>query len=82
VIVAILSLLLFLLGFRWLPEGRRRAYAYAGLVAFALLVVGVAGCGGGGGGGGGGGTNVMIKAAYSGDTNYAVSSGSTSIIVN
>jgi subtilase family serine protease len=84
-IVALLSLLVFLLGFRWLPEGRRRAYAYAGLMAFALLVVGIVGCGGGsggGGGGGGGGTTVTIKAAYSGDTDYAASSGSTSITVN
>ena len=30
-----------------MPEGRRRAYAYAGLVAFVLLVAGIAGCGGG-----------------------------------
>ena len=78
VVVALLSLLLFLLGLRWLPEGQRRAYAYAGLVAFALLVVGIVGCGGGGGGGGGTRT---ITATYSGDTNYTTSSGSTSITV-
>src|SRR5208283_4453004 len=38
VILALVSLLLFALGWRWMPEGRRRAYAYAGLVAFVLLV--------------------------------------------
>ena len=47
--VALVSLLLFALGWRWMPEGRRRAYAYAGLVAFVLLVVGIAGCGEGAG---------------------------------
>jgi len=75
---ALLSIVLFAFGWRWMPEKRRRTYAYAGFVAFALLAVGIAGCGGGGGGGG---HNVTIKASYVGDTNYAASSGTTNITV-
>lgn len=75
-IVALVCALLFALGWGWMPGPRRRAYAYAGLVAFALLAVGIAGCGGGSSGGGGGGGNIRnITAVYAGDTNYA---GSTS----
>ena len=81
VIMALVGLLLFALGFRWMPEGRRRAYAYAGLVAFALLVVGIAGCGGGSSSGGGGGTTRTITASYPGDTNYSSSSGTVQITV-
>ena len=76
---ALLSIVLFALGLRWMREKRRRTYAYAGFVAFALLAVAIAGCGGGGGGGGG--HTVTIKASYVGDTNYAPSSGSTTITV-
>jgi len=54
-------------------------YAYAGFVAFALLAVTIAGCGGGGGGGGG--HTATIKANYTGDTNYAASSGSATITI-
>ena len=82
VILALLSLLLFALGWRWMPEGRRRAYAYAGLVAFVLLVVSIAGCGGGSTSTGGGGTTRTINASYPGDTNYSSSSGSVLITVN
>ncbi len=83
-VVALASLLLFVLGLRWMPAGRRqRAYVYAGLMAFALLAVGIAGCGSsGGGGGGGGGSTRTITANYPGDTNYSPSSGSTTITVN
>jgi pro-kumamolisin-like protein len=77
-ILAFLSLLFFALGMRWIPQTRRRAYAYIGLLVIALLVGVVAGCGGGGGGGGGGSTRT-IGAAYSGDANYKSSSGSTTI---
>jgi hypothetical protein len=75
---ALLSIVLFALGWRWMPEKRRRTYAYGGFLAFALLAVTIAGCGGGGGGGG---HTVTIKASYVGDTNYAASSGSTNITV-
>jgi hypothetical protein len=78
---ALLSIVLFVLGLRWIPENRRRVYAYAGFLAFALLAVGIAGCGGGGGGGTGGGTNVTISAVYAGDSNYATSTGSIRINV-
>jgi len=82
-ILALLGLLLFALGSRLMPERRRRAYAFAGLVAFALLVVGIVGCGGGGGGGGGGGSHTdTVTASYPGDTNYSSSSGKISITVN
>jgi Pro-kumamolisin, activation domain len=75
---ALLSIVLFALGWRWMPEKRRRTYAYAGFLAFALLAVTIAGCGGGGGGGG---HTVTIKGSYVGDANYATSSGTTNITV-
>jgi hypothetical protein len=63
---------------------RRRHYAYA-CAAFAVIAAtALAGCSGsssGGGGGGGGGSSRSITAAYSGDSNYAGSSGSVSITV-
>ena len=76
---ALLSIALFALGWRWMPEKQRRTYAYAGFLAFALLAAGIAGCGGGGGGGGG--HTATIKASYVGDINYAASSGTTTITV-
>jgi hypothetical protein len=79
ILFALLSIVLFVLGWRWMPEKRRRTYTYAGFVAFALLAVAIAGCGGGGGGGG---HNVTIKASYVGDSNYAASSGTTNITVH
>jgi len=78
VLFALLSVVFFALGWRWMPEKRRRTYAYAGFLAFALLAVAIAGCGGGGGGSG---KTVTIKASYVGDTNYAASSGTTKITV-
>src|SRR6266481_1023563 len=75
---ALLSIVFFALGWRWMPEKRRRTYAYAGFLAFALLALAIAGCGGGGGGGG---KTVTIKASYVGDTNYAASSGTTKITI-
>jgi hypothetical protein len=79
IVVALMSVVLFALGWRWTPQPLRRAYAYAGLVAFALLAVGIVGCGGGSGGGGGG--NRTIAAAYPGDANYTASNGTASITV-
>jgi Big-like domain-containing protein len=80
-IVAALSLLLFALGWRWMPTPRRRAYAYFAAVAFALLAVGIAGCGGGSSSNNSGGSNRTITATYPGDTNYGGSNGSVSITV-
>jgi hypothetical protein len=74
----LLSIVIFALGWRWMPEKGRRTYAYAGFLAFALLAVTISGCGGGGGGGS---HTVTIKASYVGDTNYAASSGTTNILV-
>jgi hypothetical protein len=75
IIVAYLTLL------RWMPPNRKRTYAYAGLVVFAMMAVAIAGCGGGGGGGSGGGKTVTINASYPGDANYNSATGSTNIVV-
>ena len=79
VVLAALSIVLFALGLRWMPETRRRAYAYAGLLAFAVLAAGMAaGCGGGGGGSS---NTLNVKATYAGDTNYAASTSATTTIL-
>ena len=80
ILLALLSAVLFALGWKWMPQPRRRAYGYAGLLAFALLAVGIAGCGGGGGGNSGG-TTRTITAAYPGDTNYSSSNATTQVLV-
>ncbi len=77
-----LALAIFLALIRWMPQHRRRAYAYAGLIVLALLATAIVGCGGGGGSSGGGGRTVTLNASYPGDTNYSSSSGSTSITVH
>jgi len=77
---AIVSLVLFALGWRWIPQNRRRAYVYAGFLVFALMAVGIAGCGSSGGSSGGGHT-VTLGASYAGDTNYGSSTGTTTITV-
>jgi hypothetical protein len=59
---------------------RRKQYAYAGL-AFFLMAAAIAGCGGGSSGSGGGASR-SITAKYGGDTNYAGSTGSTTINVH
>jgi subtilase family serine protease len=74
------ALVLFLALARWMPADRRRAYAYASLVAFALLASAIVGCGGGGGSSGGT-TNVTINVAYPGDVNYSSSSGSVTVTI-
>ena len=81
IVTVVLSLLLFALGLRWIPQTRRRAYAYVSLLAIAMLVGVVVGCGGGSGGGGGGGGNRTITATYPGDTNYSGQKGTVSITV-
>jgi subtilase family serine protease len=77
ILAALLSLILFALGLRSIPRTRRRAYAYAGLLASALLVGVIAGCGGGGGSGGG--STRTIGATYSGDANYSTSAQTTPV---
>lgn len=77
-----LSLVAFLAILRFRPQGRARALAYASLLAFVLLSVGLTGCGGGGGGGGGGNSKTLtINVSYPGDTIYNNTTGSTSIVV-
>jgi subtilase family serine protease len=79
ILAAAFSMLLFALGLRWIPETRRRAYTFAGLLVIALLVGVIAGCGGGSSSGGG--STRTITATYSGDANYTTSTGSTTIQV-
>jgi len=62
------------------PSPRRRGYAYAGLVLFALTVAGIVGCGGGGKSTPPART-VTITAKFAGDTNYTASSGATTVSV-
>ncbi|GAC1617115.1 MAG: hypothetical protein NVS9B13_03450 [Candidatus Acidiferrum sp.] len=84
-LLAVLSLILFPLLMRWMPTPKRRAYASAGLLGFVLLAAGIAGCSStssSGGGGGGGGKTLTVSAAYTGDSNYAASSGSTTVTVH
>ena len=81
-IVALVSALLFALGWRSKPARRRRAYAYAGLTALALLFAGIAGCGGGGSGSSGSGPGTRtINAVYPGDASYGPSNASVKITV-
>jgi hypothetical protein len=80
ILIALLSVVFFALGWRWMPAKQRRAYTYAGLLAFVLLAVGIAGCGGGGSSTGRGKT-VTISATYAGNVNYKTSSNSTTILV-
>src|SRR5258708_16887144 len=60
VLFALLSIVFFALGWRWMPEKRRRTYAYAGFLAFALLAAAISCCCGGRGGSG---LSVTIKGA-------------------
>jgi hypothetical protein len=68
-----------------LPK-RTRVFAYSGVAAFLLVAALISGCSGAGGssGGGGGGTGQQrsIGANYSGDSNYASSTGSTTVSVH
>jgi subtilase family serine protease len=68
-ILAFLLLIVFLLGRRYVPAGRR-GVALASLVLLALAAAGIAGCGSSGGGGG---RTASITAVYSGDSNYSTS---------
>jgi hypothetical protein len=81
ILLLAMSIVAYLALLRWMPPNRKRAYAHAGLVVFALMAVAIAGCGGGGGGGGGGGKTVTINASYPGDANYNSSTGLTNIVV-
>ena len=77
-LMAMMALALFALtmGMR----GPRRGYAYGLIALFLIASATLAGCGGGSSGGGGGSTRT-ISAKYSGDTNYATSTGSGTVTV-
>lgn len=59
----------------------RRAYAYAAITLFLIASATLAGCSGSSSSGGGGGNARTITAKYSGDTNYATSTGTGSVTV-
>lgn len=83
VVAAMLAMLSLMLAAK--VAGRRRRFAWAGAAFAIVAAAALAGCSGSsnsGGGGGGGGSARTITAAYSGDTNYAASSGSTSVTVH
>jgi subtilase family serine protease len=60
---------------------RRKQYAYAGIAFFLMAAAAIAGCGGGSSSSGGGSSR-SVTAKYSGDSNYAGSTGSTMITVH
>jgi hypothetical protein len=81
-VLAWLMLALALLSYRIAMKFpvRERAYGYAGLALFLIAAATLAGCGGGSSGSGGGSSR-SISAKYSGETNYAGSTGSTTVTV-
>jgi subtilase family serine protease len=79
-LAAVLAMLSFFLAAKL--SARRKQYAYAGLVFFLMAAAASAGCGGGSSSSGGGSSRSRsVTAKYSGDTNYAGSTGSTTITV-
>jgi hypothetical protein len=59
----------------------RRAYAYAAITLFLIASATLAGCSGSGSSSGGGGKTRTVTAKYSGDTNYATSTGTGSVTI-
>jgi hypothetical protein len=80
-ITALALLLAFLLILKRLPVARRRGYAYAGLLLFACLAVGIAGCSGMKTASTVTPHTDSITAVYSGDTNFAKST-STAVSIS
>jgi subtilase family serine protease len=78
-LAAVLAMLSFVLAAKL--ASRRKQYAYAGLAFFLMAAAAIAGCGGGSSSSGGGSSR-SVTAKYSGDTNYAGSTGSTTITVH
>ncbi|HWZ97338.1 MAG TPA: protease pro-enzyme activation domain-containing protein [Candidatus Dormibacteraeota bacterium] len=79
-LLALAAVLLFIATLRM--KKPRRAYAYAAIGFFLIASATLAGCSGTSGGGGGNGSPRTITAKYSGDTNYATSTGTTSVTVH
>jgi subtilase family serine protease len=78
-LAAVLAMLSFVLAAKL--AARRKQYAYAGLAFFLMAAAAIAGCGGGSSSSGGGSSR-SVTAKYSGDTNYAGSTGSATITVH
>jgi subtilase family serine protease len=78
-LAAVLAMLSFVLAAKL--ASRRKQYAYAGLAFFLMAAAAIAGCGGGSSSSGGGSSR-SVTAKYSGDTNYAGSTGSATITVH
>jgi hypothetical protein len=77
-LLAAIALALFAMSTRM--RGPRRGYAYGAIALFLIASATLAGCGGGSNGGGGASTRT-IGAKYSGDGNYATSTGSATVTV-
>ena len=79
-LAAVLAMFSFLMAVEL--AARRKQYAYAGLAFFLMAAAALAGCSGSSSSSSsGGGSSRTISAKYSGDTNYAGSTGSTTITV-
>jgi subtilase family serine protease len=78
-LAAVLAMLGFVLAAKL--AARRKQYAYAGLAFFLMAAAAIAGCGGGSSSSVGGSSR-SVTAKYSGDTNYAGSTGSATITVH
>src|SRR6266478_4624505 len=79
-LAAVLAMFSFLMAVKL--AARRKQYAYAGLAFFLMAAAALAGCSGASSSSSGGGSSRTISAKYSGDTNYAGSTGSTTITVH
>jgi Pro-kumamolisin, activation domain/Bacterial Ig-like domain (group 3) len=79
-LVAVLAMFSFLMAVKL--AARRKQYAYAGLAFFLMAAAALAGCSGTSSSSSGGGSSRTISAKYSGDSNYAGSTGSTAITVH
>jgi hypothetical protein len=80
-LAAVLAILSFLMAVKLAT--RQKQYAYAGLAFFLMAAAALAGCSGTKSSSlSGGGSSRSISAKYNGDTNYAGSTGSTTITVH
>jgi Pro-kumamolisin, activation domain/Bacterial Ig-like domain (group 3) len=79
-LAAVLAMFSFLMAVKL--AARRKQYAYAGLAFFLMAAAALAGCSGTSSSSSGGGSSRTISAKYSGDSNFAGSTGSTTITVH
>jgi hypothetical protein len=78
--LAVLAMFSFLMAVKLASQ--RKQYAYAGLAFFLMAAAALAGCSGTSSNSSGGGSSRTVSAKYSGDSNYAGSTGSTTITVH